>query len=189
MKLPWEIWAQCHLVSGLQTSKISVVGAVTNCSVYLRERRRESRIQNKDKHLFSDAGEMRREKMMQVKKCSKCSCWDTCLYIKALKISSSHWHAVPLHFPGCVILLLKAESEIWTLFLFAHNRESEWTLSLLKFVIMVQTQWRYSHSLDVAGSGDKTSIFCTHEQKDYKIPICEHPANSQTSVYLKEKHF
>lgn len=61
-----------------------------NCSAYLRERRRGSRKQNKDKHLFSDAGETRREKMMRVKKSSKCSCWDTCSYIKALKISSSH---------------------------------------------------------------------------------------------------
>lgn len=47
----------------------------------------------------------------------------------------------------------------------------------------------YSHSLEVAGSDDKTSVICTHEQKGYKLPICEDPANSQTSVYVQEKHF
>ena len=32
-----------------------------NCNAYLRKRRRESRKQNTDKHLFSDAGEMRKD--------------------------------------------------------------------------------------------------------------------------------
>lgn len=48
-------------MSGLGTSKKSVVGAVRNGSAYLRERRRESRKQNEDKRLFSGAGEMRKD--------------------------------------------------------------------------------------------------------------------------------
>lgn len=54
---------------------------------------------------------------------------------------------------------------------------------------MVQIQCRYSHSLDVAGSDNETSIICTREQKDYKRPIREDLSNSQTSVSLNEKHF
>lgn len=59
---------------------------------------------------------VKREKMRQVKKkkTSKCSRWDTRSYVKALKISSSHPRAVPLPFRGCVVLLEKAECEMWT---------------------------------------------------------------------------
>ena len=66
-------------------------------------------------------------------------------------------------------------------------RKSEWTLNLLKFVIIVQTPQKYSHSLDVARFDDNTSVLCTQEQKDCKLPICEDPASSRTCVYLKEK--
>lgn len=47
------------------------MSAVTNCSAYLRHRMKESRKQNKHKHLFSDAGKIRGEKVIQVKKTNK----------------------------------------------------------------------------------------------------------------------
>lgn len=55
------------LVSGLWMCKNSVMGAITNCGAYLRQRMKESGKQNKHKHLFSGAGEIRGEKMVQVK--------------------------------------------------------------------------------------------------------------------------
>lgn len=123
------IWAKfpTHTpVSGLWTCKCSGTGAVTNCSAYLRQRMKESRKQNQHKHLFSDAGKIRGEKVIQVKKTNKQTkttqhfCWDTCSYIKMLEVSSSYGHAVPFHFYSCAVLL-KAEFKIWRHLLFAHN--------------------------------------------------------------------
>lgn len=43
------------------------MGAITNCSAYLRPRMKESGKQNKHKYLFPGAGEIRGEKVIQVK--------------------------------------------------------------------------------------------------------------------------
>lgn len=82
-----------------------------------------------------------------------CSC-------KRLKISNSHWHGIPLQFHGCVSLKLGAQYKISLPIL-----ESEWNPRLTRFVRMVQTQGRHSHSFDGAGHDGKSSVFCTHEQK------------------------
>lgn len=59
MKLPYYILAQSLLVSSLLMSKISVWVQLQNCSAYLRKRN-EGKQTTKQRHLFSDASEMRK---------------------------------------------------------------------------------------------------------------------------------
>lgn len=156
---------------------LPVVEAGRSCSAYLRERRREGRTQIKKNKM------VKWEKMMQVKKSSKCSCWDTCSCKRCYKLvipTNVAFHRNSM----AVTLMLEAESKISLPIL-----ESEWNPRLPKFVRMMQTQGRHSHNCDGAGYDGKSSIFCTNEQKNYKLPVCESLANSQLPVYLEERHF
>lgn len=73
MKLPYYILAQSLLVSSLLMSKISVWVQLQNCSAYLRKRN-EGKQTTKQRHLFSDASEMRKDDASEKSKTYKYFC-------------------------------------------------------------------------------------------------------------------